>query len=207
MDFAWLEALFPDNIADTVAFAIGCPVSAVYTQAARRRLAKSPEHLAEMGALHAANLVRYGAGRRFKKGQVPPNKGRFGYHAPGAEKGWFKKGHQRNDTAPVGAERVCSKEGYILVKVADRGGYALPWRAKQRLVWEQHHGPIPAGHIVTFRDRNKLNCDIDNLVLITKAENMRRNTIHNYPEPIKKAILTLGQLKRRINERDKCEQQ
>ena len=32
-------------------------------------------------------------------------------------------------------------------------------------------GPIPEGMAVTFKDSNKLNCDISNLILVTKGEN------------------------------------
>jgi hypothetical protein len=32
-----------------------------------------------------------------------------------------------------------------------------------RIVWIEHHGPIPPGHQVMFRDRDRTNCAIDNL--------------------------------------------
>lgn len=45
------------------------------------------------------------------------------------------------------------------------------WEFLHRAVWEEHNGPIPEGMIVSFRDSNKENCDISNLMLITKSEN------------------------------------
>jgi hypothetical protein len=30
----------------------------------------------------------------FEKGTIPPNKGRKGWHPPGCEKGWFRKGER-----------------------------------------------------------------------------------------------------------------
>jgi hypothetical protein len=45
------------------------------------------------------------------------------------------------------------------------------WEFLHRAVWEEHHGPIPKGMIIAFKDSNKLNCDIDNLVMITQSEN------------------------------------
>jgi hypothetical protein len=33
---------------------------------------------------------------------------------------------------------------------------------KQRLIYEQHYGPIPKDMIVEFKDRDKLNFDINN---------------------------------------------
>jgi hypothetical protein len=45
------------------------------------------------------------------------------------------------------------------------------WEPLHRAVWEENNGPIPPGMIVSFRDNDRLNCDIDNLMLITKGEN------------------------------------
>jgi hypothetical protein len=61
---------------------------------------------------------------------------------------------------------------------------------------------VPRGHCLAFKDGEKLNVCLENLELITRAQNMRRNTIHNLPAPLKQTIHALGQLKRRINERD-----
>ena len=42
---------------------------------------------------------------RFRKGNVPANKGRKGYSPPGSEKGWFRKGGQSPNTRPLYSER------------------------------------------------------------------------------------------------------
>ena len=200
---AWLIALFPGNIAADIAFALGRSVGSIHQRSSLLGLQKTPEHAARMRAWHTANLTEAGKPHRIKPGNVPLNKGRVGYCAPGSEKGWFQKGHQRNDTAPVGAERIDKKNGYIWVKVADKGRYVNPWRLKHQLVWEAVNGPIPAGFILNFIDRQPHNCSIGNLELITLAENMRSNTIHNLPPDLKHTVQVLGQLKRRINERQR----
>lgn len=41
--------------------------------------------------------------------------------------------------------------------------------------WEQAYGPVPLGSVVTFRDGNPLNCVLDNLLIMTRAENIARN--------------------------------
>jgi len=46
------------------------------------------------------------------------------------------------------------------------------WAFVHRMVWEEHNGPIPEGMIVSFRDSNKLNCDISNLMLISMGEHV-----------------------------------
>lgn len=42
-------------------------------------------------------------------------------------------------------------------------------------LWEQAHGPIPKGYNVQFKDGNSLNCTMDNLYLISKAKQIRKN--------------------------------
>jgi hypothetical protein len=70
-------------------------------------------------------------------------------------------------------------------------------------VWEAENGPVPAGHVVRFRDGLKTlvsaEITINRLELVTLQENMLRNTIHNYPKPIVKAVQLRGALTRQIN--------
>lgn len=109
---------------------------------------------------------------RFKKGTIPPNKGRKGYCPAGCEKGWFKKGNIPKNHKPIGSERIDTKDGYVLIKTAEPNVFRL----KHRVVWESINGPIPKGHIITFIDGNKLNTEISNLRLITMAENAIMNS-------------------------------
>ena len=130
----------------------------------------------------------------FKKGHIPWNKGMKGLDIGGKDT-QFKKGSAPHNYKPVGSERI-NKYGYIEVKVLD----PKKWSLKHRHVWEQENGRIPKDHIVVFKDGNRQNCNLSNLELISRAENMERNTIHNYPEEIKKIIRTLAALTRKINE-------
>ena len=82
----------------------------------------------------------------------------------------FKKGQPSINEYPLGTI-VTNSEGYLLRKVRMKGSLWERWEFLHRAVWIEHNGPIPEGMIVTFRDSNKQNCDISNLVLITKAEN------------------------------------
>lgn len=77
---------------------------------------------------------------------------------------------KRNSALPVGSEVVWSRKSNdktrcVFVKV-DRA----KWKAKHHLIWEQHNGPIPKEHCVIFADGNIENCNIENLMLITKRE-------------------------------------
>jgi hypothetical protein len=95
-----------------------------------------------------------------------------------------------------GHERICAKDGYVYIRIA-KGKYVL----KHRLVWEQHNGPIPKGHIIIFKDRNKLNLNIDNLQMVTLRENMLRNTVTKYPIELQQLIKLNNKLKTTLNEK------
>ena len=114
---------------------------------------------------HHLNTGRNG---RFQKGDVPWNRGRnTGHTSPETE---FKTGHMPHNHKPVGTE-VVDSYGYVKVKVAE----PKSWRFKHHMVWEQHHGEIPRGYSVTFRDGNKSNLDINNLALVSKAMILKMN--------------------------------
>lgn len=71
-----------------------------------------------------------------------------------------------------------------------------------RFIWEQVHGPIPPDHVVMFIDGNTLNCAIENLKLITLAENVIRNSLHQYPKEVKDLIKLKNKLKKEIENYD-----
>ena len=116
--------------------------------------------------------VRRSPATEFKKGHVPINKGTKGMfpNAGGATR--FKKGHRPHNFLPVGSER-CNVDGYWEVKVAD----PKTWKPKHVIVWEAANGPVPEGHCVIFLDGDKNHISLDNLALISKATNARRNQI------------------------------
>lgn len=82
----------------------------------------------------------------------------------------FKKGERPVNELPVGSV-VVNSDGYKLRKKSMEGTLWERWEFLHRAVWEEHNGPIPEGMAVTFKDSNKLNCDISNLILVTKGEN------------------------------------
>ena len=109
----------------------------------------------------------------------------------------FKKGRRNFNELEDGAITIRedkSKRPYKFIRIAK-----AKWKSYQVHVWEQAHGPIPPGHVIIFKNYDTLNCELSNLEMITKSENMLRNSIHNYPEDIKEAIYTLRKLKKKIN--------
>ena len=130
---------------------------------------------AQIKAFYARHNLNSGQNGRFVKGNIPPNKGRKGYCAPGCEKTWFQKGQQPWDTVPVGT--VLKKtDGYLWKKIGDTPGvWTQNWRQLHLLVWEAVNGPVPDGHRVIFKDGNHENCEINNLALVSLAENAVMN--------------------------------
>lgn len=147
---------------------------------------KFNHQLSEMqikGVMFRNNLTT-GTGGHFRKGSIPWNRGLKGYM--GANKTSFKKGTIPPNYKPVGTERL-AKDGYIEVKVKDPN----KWELKHRLIYKEHHGEIPKGHNVIFADRDKRNFDIDNLILVSKAQMLVLNNnklIYNDKELTKTGV-------------------
>jgi hypothetical protein len=200
-----LKRLYPQRTTKDVAKACGHPLASVYHMATALGLKKSAAFHADAKKSGRFNkLTTSGVPFRFPKGHAPANKGlrRPGY-APGRmAETQFKTGrfpvNRDPDFYVIGALRINS-DGYLDMRISfDKG--ALGWRMLHLVLWEDAHGRIPKGHCLRFKDSDRLNVELDNLVLISRADNMRRNTIHNLPAPLRDTIQLLGQLKRRINE-------
>src|SRR5690606_9262996 len=147
--------------------------------------------------------ARIGTGR-FSPGQTPWNAGLKGWQAGGrSRETQFKPGVKPPNTRrPIGAERT-SKDEILYRKAADTGTKRDDSKAVHELVCESHNGPLPDGHIVIFRDGNRANFEPDNLQAITRADNMRRNSISRYGEDYRSAAIQLGWFKRKLNKLEK----
>lgn len=132
------------------------------------------------------NHLNSGLTGRFEKGHIPDNKGKTwdDYMSKDAQarsrKTTFKKGNKPLNAVDIGEESMRysgSKPddlGYVHVKVCDGKGNKN-WVPKQRVIYEQHYGPIPKGYKVIFADGNRFNFDIDNLVLVSSSEELIMN--------------------------------
>ena len=79
------------------------------------------------------------------------------------------------------------KDRYQYIKMEDGS-----WRLYHHWLWEQTHGPIPPGQMVTFLDGDIQNIDIRNLALISRKEQMhlvKDNLRFKNPELTKTGIL------------------
>lgn len=63
-------------------------------------------------------------------------------------------------------------------------GYAKPYRFKalHRAIWEAHHGPVPAGWYIAFKDCDRTNVALDNLELRKGNGHRRPSTLVALPE-------------------------
>lgn len=202
---AILRAEYPHRPTNDVAAKLGRTVAVTYQHAFALGLRKTDAYLASPHACRLRRGDNVGWAYRYPKGHVPANKGlrRPGW-APGRmRETQFKKGgfpiNRDPDYYVLGALRV-NADGYIDMRVSFDPG-ARGWRGLHLILWEDAHGPVPKSHAVCFRDGDKLNVELGNLELVSRADLMRRNTVHNLPVPLKSTIQVLGQLKRRIRER------
>ena len=150
--------------------------------------------------------IRSGRSGQFKTGKKPWNIGTKGVMKPNS--GNFKKGSIPPNLRPIGSERICKKDGFVLIKIREENpytGHDTRFKHKHVHIYEQHHGPVPDGFVVAFIDGDKLNCEPDNLMLISRAELLRLNK-HGYkdmPDELKPSIRALIKMETRMFERAK----
>jgi HNH endonuclease len=211
---ALLRQLYPSTPGKDLAQRFGCKLHQLYQRAFRLGLEKSEEYKERMNAENGRNLTLSGKSHRFKPGQVPSNKGlrRPGWFAGRMKETQFKKGHRAGAAqakwVPVGT--VTMRVGYLVRKIADepesiagKGALSTNWEYVHIRTWEDAHGPVPPGHAVCFKDGNTQNTALSNLELLSRADLMRRNTIHRLPPQLKEVIILKGAIKRHINRRSK----
>jgi hypothetical protein len=137
-----------------------------------------------------------GKQHRFKKGQTPWNKGQHYNPRNGGTR--FTEGHKPKNTKHDGAVTIRTDDGreYKYIRISEGN-----WMLLHVKNWIDANGPVPDGMIVVFKKPNIPDREnISNLELITRAENMKRNTWHQWPPELKNAIRTLNKLKKQLNE-------
>ena len=128
-------------------------------------------------------------------GVKKPNNGANNLDPRSPSINWFMKGRPSLNSKPVGTETVMKyKDGRIFVTV--KIGMPNKWEFKHRLVYKQHYGEIPDGYMINFADGNHLNFDPDNLILVSKSENimLNKNKLRFNDKDLTKTGLTLSKL-------------
>ncbi|MBD2795813.1 HNH endonuclease [Xenorhabdus sp. 18] len=132
---------------------------------------------------------------RFQKGHIPHNAGTKGKIPTSVTS--FKKGYIPPNRREVGSERTLG--GYIYIKVA----HHQRWRLKHHVIWESHHGKLPTDSILIFKDGNPQNCQIDNLLMISRKEHVILNKHYpNTPTEYKQTTVNLARIQIAIRNRE-----
>ena len=153
------------------------------------------------------NLQSGIVGGRFEKGQTSWNKGKKGSMSPEqyekCKATMFKKGNIPANARAIGSERI-DKNGYILIKIQD-GHKNANWIRKHRYLYEQKYGKVPKGHKVIFADGNNRNFDLNNLIVVSDAEEliMNRNNLFKEDTELTKTGVVVAKLLDKVNKRKK----
>ena len=209
----YLRAHYPNHSTSTIANRLNLTVSKVHQKARKLGLQKTVAYIRD--PKNRCRLLKghsFGRRTQFRKGHVPANKGilRPGWFAGRMKETQFKKGERSGFAAknwrPIGTVQA-DPEGYLRIKVREAVsgeeptgfGNTRAWPLYNRWLWEQAHGPIPPKHMVIFKDGDRTHCVIENLELISMADNARRNSMWNrLPQQLVDVIVLAGTLKRRI---------
>lgn len=190
---AKLRELYQQFSNRAIGTALGRSESSIQNRAGKRGLSK-PDGYKNQGCFEKGNVpwnlgTHYNAGGRCAETQFKPN------HRSGRALALYQ---------PIGTERV-SKDGYLQRKINDDMPLQGRWRGVHILQWEAINGPLPKGHALVFIDGDKKNCNPNNLELVTRAELMRRNSVHQYGKEIAAIIQLKGAITRQLNRKAKDE--
>lgn len=119
----------------------------------------------------AEAIAKFKKDSQLKPGNIPWSKGLKGLRIPGSEKGWFKKGQVSRNTKSDGVITIRhhkrSGRSYKYIRIAKN-----KWMLLHQYNWIEKNGPIPEGHILVFKDGDNMNCEPENMRLITQAQHM-----------------------------------
>lgn len=202
-DIIMVQRHFATTRTADIAAALGVAYHQVAKLADKLGLRKSEEWL--NGPDSGRTDGKRGLGTRFQPGQVPPNKGKK-LGSDWCKDTQFRPGQKPANYAPPGSLRVAT-HGYLQIKLHDTGYPPHDWVMYHRHVWEQAHGPVPAGHVVAFKDgRRRVKPDeitLEVLECVSREEHMRRNTVHNLPPQLVEVVRLRSVLTRAINTKER----
>lgn len=197
-DIEYMTANYPTTFMKDMCEYLDRSEKSIYMQAYLMGLKKDKDFLTEW---HKNNIPQAFIDNQKKKGDIPHNKG-----VPMSKEKYdrcrrtmFKKGHRPHNTNKEGdgAITLRNKENYK-ARVFNIRISAGKWVPLHRYIWEQVHGPIPKGFIVAFKN-GYTDCRIENLELMSRADNMRRNSMHNYPEELREMLHIKIGFNRKLN--------
>jgi hypothetical protein len=154
-------------------------------------------------------IAKFKIDSQFKKGITPFNKGKKQAEfmsAAGIERSratTFKTGHMPHNAYHKNGAITTRQDNHTGIKYKYIKLSRKKWRELHRHIYEKKYGKIPKGMVLIFKDGNQMNCTLRNLKLITRQENMQRNTIHRYPPILKSTIRIVSKLNKKIKQHEK----
>lgn len=200
-----LRARYPHELTSDLATRFGRTTHQVSAKATQLGLRKTLEYQRMLAA--RSKLAIAGTATRFKPGQTSWSAGlrRPGY-APGRmaetqfKKGQYPDSRWDREAYGPGALRVTT-DNELLINVGVVG--EPRWVLMRRYAWWSETGHWPRrNQIVRTINGDPHDCRFENLDLISQVENMRRNSVHNLPKDLQRAVQLLGAVKRQINKRE-----
>lgn len=148
--------------------------------------------------------MKSGRTGRFEQGLKPWNTGMKGWKSGGRSVDTQFKPRSVNpdyrafNQVDVGTE-VVDSYGYRKRKIAQPN----VWQFCHILLWEQHHGEVPEGHIVRFLDNDKTNIAIENLHLVSRGANAvlnkQKKKLQEFEPDVRKAVVTVAELRAKVS--------
>lgn len=130
----------------------------------------------QIKAFYKNHGLNSGLDGRFQKGHIPSNKGKkmSPEQYERCKNTMFKKGTLPFNHMEIG-EYTHTTDGYLVKKIQENGAQKERFEFVHRAVWKEHYGEIPKGKMIGFLDGNKDNCNIENLILLDREENLELN--------------------------------
>lgn len=172
-DLRILKDQFPDIYTAEVSVMLNRSYSSVAKMAARMGLYKSELFKQNELEKQGERLRKAGVLSRFKKGNRSHNKGKpmcpEVYNK--VKDTFLKKGQEPHNT---------KHDGYVSIRLDKASGRKYKhirvskgfWKMLHVYNWEQANGKVPSGNILIFKNGNTMDCDLSNIVLISRLEHV-----------------------------------
>ena len=198
----YLKNNYSNNSTKDLSIKINRSISQIYNKAYSLKLKKSEAFLKSDKSGRLQKGDKTGNKTAFKKGNIPFNKGKkWSDYLPKEKqskilKTTFQKGNKTHNTKEINTINLRynkNKIPYYHIKISKS-----KWQMLHVYLWEQAYGKTEKNEIIVFKDKNTLNCKIENLEKITRIENMYRNSKHKYPKEIIPSMVLINELETKL---------
>lgn len=203
-----LRMKYPDTLNSELMIELDRSLSSIYGRAQLLGLSKSDAYIKKHGMRFTTESCIVGSSYRWKKGNAPPNKGKKlqGERLAKILQTAFKKGHIPHNSY--------AEDGVVIVRNESQTGKMYQWvrialgkwKPVHILLWENKHGEYnKKTHCLWFINGDTMDVRLENLELITRAENVKRNRKEylELPDNYKYTKKLIKNIKNRIEDHDK----